>query len=228
MGREACFGRLTDKGWTSADPFAGITVTMMIRKIPDNFKLIYSKEDIAYCVYKMAGDIRHWVKEIHENNGEQVLTICILRGGVFFFADLLKEIPYTVEPSFCRTMSYSSESNTADEVFRLVVEPAEMRGRHVLLVDDICDSGRTLKNLHAHALNNRAAEVRTAVLIHRNHEASVYKPDYIGFEYDGPEWFAGYGMEDKNHNSNFPEVYTIEGESVDSPGKPTAAVTSEA
>jgi len=187
---------------------------MMIRKIPDNFKRVYSKEDIAYCVYKLAGDIRHWVLETEEKTGQQILAICVLRGGVFFFSDLLKEIPYTVEPSFCRAMSYSSEDNTQSNEFRLVVEPAEMKGRHVLLVDDICDSGKTLKNLHAYALETGAAEVRTATLIHRNHEDSVYTPDYIGFEYTGNEWFAGYGMEDKNHNSNFPEVYIIEGESV--------------
>ena len=188
---------------------------MMIRKVPDNFKRIYSKEDIAYCVYKMAGEIRHWVLETHEKEGQQVLAICVLRGGVFFFADLLKEIPYTVEPSFCRAMSYSSKDNSQDSEFRLVVEPADMNGRHVLLIDDICDSGKTLKNLHEYALQNCAKEVRTAVLIHRNHDDSVYKPQYIGFEYDGPEWFACYGMEDKNHNSNFPEVYIIEGESVE-------------
>ncbi|MBL6838452.1 MAG: phosphoribosyltransferase [Puniceicoccaceae bacterium] len=188
---------------------------MMIRKVPDNFKRIYSKEDIAYCVYKMAGEIRHWVLETREKEGQQVLAICVLRGGVFFFADLLKEIPYTVEPSFCRAMSYSSKDNSQDSEFRLVIEPADMNGRNVLLIDDICDSGKTLKNLHEYALLNGAKEVRTAVLIHRNHDDSVYKPQYIGFEYDGPEWFAGYGMEDKNHNSNFPEVYIIEGESVE-------------
>ena len=110
-------------------------------------------------------------------------------------------------------MSYSSENNTQSNDFRLVVEPAEMKGRHVLLIDDICDSGVTLKNLHAYALENGATMVKTAVLIHRNHEASVYTPDYVGFEYTGSEWFAGYGMEDKNHNSNFPEVYIIKGES---------------
>ena len=190
-----------------------IVFTMMIREIPSDFKRLYSKEDIAFSVYKMAGLIRHWGKDTHETAGQQVLAICVLRGGVFFFADLLKEIPYTVEPSFCRAMSYSSEDNTQGNEFRLVVEPAEMKGRYVLLVDDICDSGKTLKNLHKYALENGAEMVKTAVLIHRNHEASVYTPDYIGFEYTGPEWFAGYGMEDKNHNSNFPEVYIIQGES---------------
>ena len=77
-----------------------IVSTMMIREIPPNFKQVYSKEDIAYSVYKMAGLIRHWVKDTHETFGQQVLAICVLRGGVFFFANLLKEIPYPVEPSF--------------------------------------------------------------------------------------------------------------------------------
>ena len=70
-----------------------IVFTMMIREIPSDFKRLYSKEDIAYSVYKMAGRIRHWVKDTHETVGQQVLAICVLRGGVFFFADLLKEIP---------------------------------------------------------------------------------------------------------------------------------------
>ncbi len=188
---------------------------MQIRKIPDNFRRLYSKEDIAYRVYKLAGEMRQWVQETHENDGQQILAVCILRGGVFFFADLLKEIPYTVEPTFCRCMSYSSENNTADDAFRMVVAPAEMEGRQVLLVDDICDSGRTLRNLHDYALENGAKDVKTAVLIHREHDASVYRPDFVAFNYSGPEWFAGYGMEDKNHNSNYPEVYIIEGESVE-------------
>lgn len=45
----------------------------------------------------MAGKIRHWAKDVHENDGQQVLAICLLRGGVFFFSDLLKEIPYTIQ-----------------------------------------------------------------------------------------------------------------------------------
>ncbi|MGF1530953.1 MAG: phosphoribosyltransferase [Puniceicoccaceae bacterium] len=184
----------------------------MIRTIPKNFRCLYSREDIAYRVYKMAGEIRHWVKDTHEKEGQQVLAICILRGGIFFFADLLKEIPYTVEPSFCRAISYSSENNLQTNSFHLVVEPEQMAGRQVLLVDDICDSGKTLRNMHDYAIAHGAKGVRTAVLIHRNHEASIYTPDYIGFEYFGSEWFVGYGMEDKNHNANYPEVYIIDPE----------------
>ena len=183
---------------------------MRTRKIPETFRRVYSKEDIASRVYQMAGELESWVRNTHEDDGRQVLAICVLRGGVFFFSDLLKEIPYTVELSFCRTMSYSSEKNKDAKELRLVVEPPEMAGRQVLLVDDICDSGRTLKHLHQYALGKGAKTVKTAVLIHRNHEASVYTPEFIGFEYFGNEWFAGYGMEDKNHYFNFPEVYTID------------------
>lgn len=184
---------------------------MVIRRIPDHFRLLYSKEDIAYRVYKLAGEMRHWVKEVRESTGQQVLAVCVLRGGVFFFADLLKEIPYTLEPSFCRCQSYSSTDNSPREGIRILVEPSELSGRDVLLVDDICDSGRTLQYLQAYAKQKGARTVRTAVLIHRRLEPSVYTPDYVGFTYAGPEWFAGYGMEDKNHMSNFPEVYVIEG-----------------
>jgi len=178
--------------------------------IPDHYQRIYSQATIAQRVSELGRELQTWVQQSHDQDGEQVLAICILRGGVFFFSDLLKAIPYTVEPSFCRTMSYCSKENVQSDSFRLVVEPAEIRNRRILLVDDICDSGQTLRNLHDYALEKGAKEVRTACLIHRIHDASVYKPYYTGFEYVGTEWFAGYGMEDKNHRSNVPEVFIIE------------------
>ncbi|MEC7288127.1 MAG: hypothetical protein VXU42_05480, partial [Verrucomicrobiota bacterium] len=85
---------------------------MIIRQIPENFKLIYSKEDIAYSVYKMAGEMRHWVKDTHKNDGQQVLAICVLRGGVLFLYDVNKEKPQNGEPAICPPKSESSGNNT--------------------------------------------------------------------------------------------------------------------
>ncbi|MCH2156915.1 MAG: phosphoribosyltransferase [Opitutales bacterium] len=185
------------------------------RTIPPYFQLTYAKEDIAYRTYQLGTDISTWAEESYKETGEQILGVCILRGGVFFFSDLLKQIAYTVEPSYCRCQSYSSEDNTQGDTFNITVKPEGIEGRHVLLVDDICDSGKTLSKMVEYCQENGAKEVRTAVLIHRIHEESVYTPDYTGFRYEGNEWFAGYGMEDKNHRANYPEVYIIKGNSVD-------------
>ena len=184
------------------------------RSIPDYFELIYSKEDITYRCFQLGGEISKWAQETYEETGEQILGACILRGGVFFFSDLLKQIAYTVEPTYCRTQSYSSGSNTQTDEFKITIKPENVAGRNVLLVDDICDSGKTLKKMVEYCKEAGAKEVRTAVLIHRIHEDSVYTPEYVGFDYEGVEWFAGYGMEDKNHRANYPEVYINKGNTI--------------
>ncbi len=180
-----------------------------MRDVPDHFRLLYSQEAIAQRVAALAAELYPWVKASRETSGQQVLAVCVLRGGVFFFADLLKAIPETVEPSFCRCASYDSAINQATADFRMLVEPGEVRGRNVLLIDDICDSGRTLARLQAYAVGRGAVSVKTAVLIHRQWEESVFTPDHLGFEYAGKEWLVGYGMEDRNHRANYPDVYVL-------------------
>ena len=67
---------------------------MIIRQIPENVKLIYSKEDLAYSVYKMAGKIRHWVKDTHTYDGQQY-QLSVFFEGVFSFS---RHLQLYVEP----------------------------------------------------------------------------------------------------------------------------------
>jgi hypoxanthine-guanine phosphoribosyltransferase len=103
-----------------------------------------------------------WAEAARAQSGRQALALCVLRGGVFFFSDLLIACPVTVEPAFCRCRSY--EANV-DGVAAATVEvgledpAAPCAGRHVLVVDDICDSGRTLA-LARHLEELGAAEDR--------------------------------------------------------------------
>lgn len=183
---------------------------MVTRNIPTNYKCLYNDEAIQIRVQEIANDLAPWIKAKHEETGQQVLAVCILRGGVFFFTDLLKALPHTVEMTFCRCTSYSSEDNVQHKRLKMLMRPASMENRVVLLIDDICDSGNTLRELHQQAMNEGALEIKTIALIHRIHKESVYTPNYMGFEYEGTEWFVGYGMEDSNHYSNYPAVYLIE------------------
>lgn len=179
------------------------------REIPDYFRLVYPGEVIERRTRELGLAISPWAEEAERRSGQQLLGICILRGGVFFFSDLLKSITETVEPSFCRCRSYSRAANSQRGELEMSVPPEGVRGRSVLLVDDICDTGRTLSYVKQYCLDEGALEIRTAALIHRVHPGSVYRPDYVGFDYEGPEWFAGYGMEDRNHRANYPDVYLV-------------------
>ena len=79
----------------------------------------------------------------------------------------------------------------------------------VVIVDDICDTGSTLARL-VRVLNDLGArEVKTAVLIHRVMKDPKFTPDWAAFKYEGPEWFVGYGMDDRNHYRNLQNVYIM-------------------
>lgn len=182
-----------------------------MKQAPAHYRLALSPEQIAEKVAKVAQAVGEWSHSAAQRTGQQVLAICILRGGVFFFADLLRAVDQSMEPAFCRCRSYSSEVNglQSNDV-HVTMDQIEMQGRAVLLVDDICDSGATLTHMVAFCLRQGAAEVRTATLVFRHIPNSNYQPDFRAYEFEGDDWFAGYGMEDANRNANLDALYTIQ------------------
>lgn len=182
----------------------------MNRFVPPHFREIYPAEEVSRAVVRVAAEITPWAEEVHARTREQPLALCILRGAFLFHADLMKAIPCSIQPGFVRCQSYIHEENRQAETIRFDLLGLDIRGRRVLLVDDICDTGRTMKVLAGHLRESGAAEVRTAVLIHRAVASSVFTPDYACFRYGGPEWFAGYGMEDAHWYMNYPAVYVMQ------------------
>ena len=83
------------------------------------------------------------------------------------------------------------------------------RDRHVLLIDDICDTGRTLKAVAETLIAAGACEVRSAVLIKRVLTDETYEPDYVGFRFEGAEWLVGYGMDDAERWRNLSSIHVI-------------------
>ena len=181
----------------------------MSLNLPSTYQLVYNKELIAKRVAALGTSISEWADK-NSNEKEQLLCVCVLRGGSLFYSDLIREISTSVEIGFCRTWSYTTENNqVADNAIRVAVEDISAHGRRVLVVDDICDSGKTLNKLRNVFLELGAAEVRAAVLIHRLVDTSVFTPDWKAFEYNGSEWFVGYGMADQERYFNLPDVYSI-------------------
>jgi hypoxanthine phosphoribosyltransferase len=180
------------------------------RPIPEHYDEIFPAPAVEDGVRRVAAELTPWAREVLARTEQQVLAVCILRGAVFFFTDVLKAIPVSLEPTFCRCRGYVPGVNgQVQEVLDVEWPGAQLEGRHVLLLDDICDTGRTLDRLADHCRGLGAAEVRTAVLIHRLLPDSVHTPHHAAFRYDGPEWFTGYGMDDRSWRTNYPAVYRL-------------------
>lgn len=183
---------------------------MSRQNLPLYLSPCYSKQDIQSAISVLAKSINDWANSISDAHNQDVVAVPVLRGGVFFFSDLVRELAVSVEMSPARAKAYVIGSNaTMEKEVSVQFDEKTIRGRAVLLLDEICDSGATLKRLSESMQEAGALEVKSAVLIHRRTPETVFHPDWVGFEYQGSEWFVGYGMEDQNRWSNLPEIYTI-------------------
>lgn len=181
------------------------------RSIPAHFKLQFTEEQIHSRVKELGAEIDHWCKSVWAESRTDVVAIPVLRGGVYFFADLSRQITSSIEIAPVRTSAYDAGTNSAAKEVTVdqFADPVQIKGRVVLVVDDVCDSGRTLEQLEKSLLERGAREVRTVVLVRRLLPRPTFVPCWVGVEYDGPEWFVGYGMDDSERYRNLPAVYTI-------------------
>ena len=179
--------------------------------LPKQLKPQYSADEIKSAAEKIGSEITTWARQVWDDSHTDILGIPILRGGLFFFADLVRQIDASIEVAAAHAVAYEPGVNQAllDSV-EVQIQSVPAKGRRILLVDDICDSGKTLKAMTQTLLEAGALEVRCAVLIQRIIPDQLYTPDWVGFEYKGPEWFVGYGMEDGCRWRNLPMVCIIQ------------------
>jgi hypoxanthine phosphoribosyltransferase len=183
--------------------------------IPAHLKPLFDAPRIEARVKELGGDITVWANKVWEQSHTDVLAIPVLRGGIFFFADLVRQISASVEIAPARTWAYEqqiAEGKDKPEMLSSVgvdIGSVPAKGRAVLIVDDICDSGRSLAQLSKALLASGAREVRTAVLVRRELPEQHYSPDWTGFTFPGTEWLVGYGMDDSERWRNLPGVYII-------------------
>jgi hypoxanthine phosphoribosyltransferase len=180
-----------------------------VSKVPEHYQLLYSKEQIAERVQVLGKEIDAWIDQgVSEDGGRDVLALPVMRGGLFFFADLSRAVENSLELNPIQSWAYNGEENTALPT-GVTVKTSDLpvKGRRVLIVDDICDSGGTLQAIYDSLLQRGAAEVHAVVLVQRIVSEPTFHPQWCGFKYDGPEWFVGYGMDDGSRWRNLPDIY---------------------
>jgi hypoxanthine phosphoribosyltransferase len=144
----------------------------------------------------------------YSDKGDVVL-VGVLKGAFIFLADLSRRltIPRTIE--FIAVSSYETGSVSSGAV-RLVMDVrGNIEDRHVLIVEDIVDTGHTLKYLIGVLRSHRPASIKTAALLHKPARAEVDVPiDYVGFGI-GDEWVVGYGLDYAEHERTLPYIGII-------------------
>ncbi|GIO09853.1 hypoxanthine phosphoribosyltransferase [Brevibacillus reuszeri] len=172
-------------------------------------KILLSEKEIADKVQELGKTL---AAEYRDKNP---LVICVLKGAVVFMADLIRHMDIPCEMDFMAVSSYGSGTESSGMVKILKDLDASVQNRHVLVVEDIMDSGLTLSRLLELLRHREAASVKVVTLLNKPERRKVdLSPDYSG--YDIPDEFVvGYGLDYSEKYRNLPyigvlkpEVYT--------------------
>jgi hypoxanthine phosphoribosyltransferase len=148
----------------------------------------------------------------NDYQGLNPLVICVLKGAVVFMAELVKRIGIPVEMDFMAVSSYGKATQSSGEVRILKDLDQSVEGRHVLIVEDIIDSGLTLSYLREILIHRNAASVRIVSLLDKpERRATQITPDYCGFTI--PDHFVvGYGLDYSERYRNLPFIAVLKPE----------------
>jgi hypoxanthine phosphoribosyltransferase len=144
--------------------------------------------------------------------GKDLLLICVLKGGLMFLADLMREIQLPVEIDFMAVSSYGDATESSGVVRILMDLDRNVQGRHVLIVEDIIDTGRTLNYIIDNLRTRGPASIKVCTLLNKPSRRVLDIPlDYLGFTI--PDRFVvGYGLDYGQIYRNLPFVGVLKPE----------------
>jgi hypoxanthine phosphoribosyltransferase len=160
---------------------------------------------------KIQERVRNIAAELNEIYPEGELTIvCVLTGAIVFVADLIRYIPVKMRIGVIMVSSYVGETTTPGQTkVKLPVNKEHVEGRHVLVVDDILDSGGTIMKVADVLRKLNPASIRTCVLLRKTRPEAMKCPvDIVGFDVPD-EWLVGYGLDYNNYYRNLPDVAVL-------------------
>lgn len=170
----------------------------------ENMRVLIPQEALERRVAELAGEIS---KDYAESDG--LVCIGVLKGSVFFLVDLLKRVTIPVRIDFFQTSSYGSGTMSDEVRIRKDVDLA-LRGKDVLLIEDIVDTGHTLRTVLALLKFRGARSVRLCALLDKasRREVEVHI-DYKGFEIENL-FVVGYGLDYDERYRNLPYIAVVE------------------
>jgi hypoxanthine phosphoribosyltransferase len=158
--------------------------------------------------------LRHKVKELGRQiaadyQGQKLLLVGVLKGAVVFIVDLARNIDLPLEIDFMAVSSYGASTDSTGVVRILKDLETPLVDRHVLIVEDIVDTGLTLDYLRRNLLGRAPLSLRICALVNKRKARKADVPlDYVGFEIED-RWVVGYGLDSGELHRNLPYIGLI-------------------
>ena len=167
-------------------------------------KLVLSREQIQARVKELAQQISN------DYAGLEPTLVGVLNGVFMFYADLVRNMSIPVQVDFVRLASYGGRTESSGQIVMTKEVDSDVTGRHILVIEDIVDSGLTLEWLHKYLGKLGAASVKTCVLIDKTERREIPVDfDYTGFHIDSG-FLIGYGLDYDGRYRQLPEVFHLE------------------
>jgi hypoxanthine phosphoribosyltransferase len=172
-------------------------------KLAAELTQLYSAEQIARRVMELGAQIER------DYQGKELVMLGVLKGSYIFCADLTRAIDLPLSVDFIGLSSYgeATESSGVVKITSDVTRPIE--GKHVLIVEDIVDTGLTMRYLLDNLATRRPASVKLCTLLHKQARARTRIPiDYLGFQIED-RFVVGYGLDANDRYRNVPFIGVI-------------------
>jgi len=170
----------------------------------ENFKVLISKEELEKRIEELA-------KQIDQDYlGREITIVCVMRGAVFFTVELTLKMKTKLKYEFITISSYEGTDKVGESILSTDFRE-DIEGKDVLIVEDIIDTGRSMKYLLEHLKSKNPRTLKVCALANKSSRREVEVPiDYIGFEVPN-KYIVGFGFDIDNNYRNLPYVAYLEG-----------------
>ena len=169
-------------------------------------RVVFSAEEIAREVQLLARSISE------DYEGKEVVLIGVLKGAFIFLADLVRQLTIPVQLDFIRAASYGTGTESSGKIRITTDVELDLRGRDVLIVEDIIDSGRTLDYMRRNLLARNPKSLRICSLLNKPSRREIdVEVEYLGFDIPD-EFVVGYGLDFDELYRNLPFIAVLKPE----------------
>ena len=170
-------------------------------------KVLFTEEQIQARIKEMGKEISEEYKD------KNPVVLGVLKGVVMFYADMMKHITVPCQMDFMCLSSYKGTQSTGNMIVKQDMS-VDVNGRHVLILEDIYDTGKSLQYTYNHLLSKNPASVKICTLLDKPERRCPHitlQPDWIGFTIPN-EFVVGYGLDFNEHYRNLPYVGVLKPE----------------
>ena len=169
----------------------------------EKINVLFTEEEID----KRVREIADTLYEMYQD--EEVVFVCTLKGAVFFACDLMKRYKGDARVEFLRVSSYEGESSTGKINLKLPLDAEKINGKHVVIVEDIVDTGYTLEYINKYVSDMHPKSLITCTLLDKKARRKVdIEPTYTGFVVDDL-FVIGYGLDYDQKYRNLPYIGVV-------------------